>query len=372
VTTQAPEPPAAPVAPAAAAAPTKDPVQFTAPWREYAALILVFADAAFLFIALIHLIVGLAMDSPGGFAGEANGAFDSFVNLVTVIFPLGGVLLATHIKPVLARSKMLCQISLIEYGVGGLLGLMCLLVGFFYRVTQNDNGALYDAFMDLISRLIWLLIFVFAAFLVLRIYQGAFYVRVPKPVAYPQPGYGYPQPGYGGYPQQPGYPQQQGYPQPGYPPQTGYAQHPGAPAPQGYPPAGYQDPNAYAQPPAQVQQQGYPQPQAQYPVPPANPAWQPPAAPPPPTSAPPAPVAPASAPPASGPPAPAAPAVTEPTSAPPSGPYASYTEPNPGQPVGPEATTVLPPPPPVDDDSNSRTQAIPPPKSEPENPNPWG
>jgi hypothetical protein len=403
VTTQPPSPSAPAASPAAQ---TKDPVAVTAPLREWGALLLVVATAAFLLFALVDMV--LAPDGSArfgvtpGFAARADAHFGDFVGLVTTFFPLVAVLLATHPKPASARAKLITLLALIDYGVAGLLGLISVFVAFFHQVTGD---LVVSGFLGLLERLVWLAVFAFAGFVTLRIYLGAYVVPRPKPV----PGvYGYPT--YQGYPQQAGYPQ--GYPQQGYPPQypaaAGYptggypVQQPPAPAPTSVPPStpypayavtppssappadqvpsappatpyptsvqpGWAAPGDTPSPPAPptaaayAAQTGYP-PQPPYPQPPppagpgyvaqpTAPIYQPPAPPTPPVpSTPPAP--PTSAPPVQPPTAPfdVATEKAAPRPAPPEPAAEPPTEANPEPPTAPNAA----------DDSSDRTQALPP------------
>ena len=238
MTTQPPIPSAPTASPATE---PKDPVSITAPFREWAALLLVVATAALLFLALIGLL--LTNNGLGGFGDRANLYYESFVSLATILLPLAGVLLATHIKPVAGRAKVVTLLALIDYGFAALMGLVCLLAGF----VQSISGAAVNSFVTLLTRLVWLALLAFAGFVVLRVLLGAFVVPKPAPAPTGYPG-GYP--GYPGYPGAQGYPQQQpgqGYPQQGYP-QPGYPQpQPGYPT-QGYQHAGY--PTQAYQPPA--------------------------------------------------------------------------------------------------------------------------
>jgi hypothetical protein len=216
VTTQPPNPSAP------AAAQTKDPVAVTAPLREWGALLLVLATGLFLLYALIDLVF-----APGeaarfgvtvGFSLRADSHYGDFVGLVPIAFPLIAVLLATHVKPVGPRAKLVTLLALVDYAVAGLLGLITLFVAFFHQMTSD--GQAVSGLLTLVERLTWLVVFAFAGFVVLRIYLGAFVVPRPKPA----PGvYGYPaayQQGYpAGYPQQPAYQAYQAttYPSGGYP-----------------------------------------------------------------------------------------------------------------------------------------------------------
>ncbi len=217
-----------PVPPAAPAGPGKDAVAITAPFREVAALILVGAAAVIIFVAFLNLffiIDGFAST----FGLRAEEEYGAFVGIPTIAFPLGAVMLATHIKPVVARAKLITLVALIEYGVAALFGVICLFASFIHEVSGGpfgQSGSIRTGFFNLLDNLVSLGLLAFAGFLVLRIWQGVF--STPRPVA-PQ-GYGY-----GGAYGAPGYPQQPaGYGGPGYPQQYGQP---------GYPPAGYPNPS---------------------------------------------------------------------------------------------------------------------------------
>ncbi|MEU5949505.1 hypothetical protein ABZ793_28650 [Micromonospora sp. NPDC047465] len=275
--------------------------QLTKPLRELAALVLLGANAVFLFVGLIRLLTP-AEYVP--FASRAGNGFPAFVGIDTVALPLLAVLLATHVRPPAPKAKLITQVALGEYAFSALFGVLTFLV---WTLELLSQGEVLDAFLGLLSRVAWLGLLAFAAFVVFKIWRTLYYV--PKPKA--QPGvYGQPQPGWpqqqGGYPA----PGQPGQPVPGQPGQPGQ-QIPGqpgawpAPGPYGAP---------YGQQPAP-----FGGPQA---TPPFNPAPQP------------------------GPPA-----ATAPQSAPPFGP--SPTAPPFGPPPSAEPTQAIP------RQSVEPTQAIP-------------
>jgi hypothetical protein len=237
----------------------------TKPLRELAALVLLGATAVFLFVALLDLMIPVDFDN-NDFTSRSATSFSGFINLTTIGLPLLAVLLANHINPPVARAKLITLIALIEYAVAAFFGVVFgLLVGVVVIITDITARAGFEAFL---IRVAWVAVLGIAAYALVRVARGLYFIPKPKP-----------QPGQYGYPQQPG---QYGYQQPGY----------GAPQP-GYP--------QYAQPTAQYPQQ---QPYAQQPYPQQQPAPQ--AYP---TSAPPAPQAyPTSAPPAVPTPPPPTPA----------------------------------------------------------------
>ncbi|MEH1128610.1 hypothetical protein [Micromonospora sp. CPCC 206061] len=236
--------------------------KLTKPLRELAALVLLGATAVFLFVALLDLMIPVDFDD-NDFTSRSSRSFGGFINLTTIGLPLLAVLLANHIHPPVARAKLITLVALIEYAVAAFFGVIFgLLVGVVVIITDIGARAGFETFL---TRLAWVAVLGVAAYALVRVGRGLYFI--PKPT---------PQPGQYGYPQQPGYAQPPPYGQPGYPQ---YAQHT----------AQYQQ-QPYSQQP--YPQQPYPQqPAAQQPAPQAYPTSAPPAAPspPPPTPAPPAP-----------------------------------------------------------------------------------
>jgi hypothetical protein len=217
--------------------------QFLRQVRDIAAYVLVGATAVFLFLALLDLIPGPNED----FGDRAAGSFGNFVNLVTIVFPLGAVLLALLVQPTHPKAQLIVVAALVEYAVMALFGLLFgVLIGLIELAA--DAGA-RAAFEGLLVRIAWLAVFAVAAYAVYLIWRNLFYVPKPKaqPGVYGQPQYGPP----GAYPGQPGQPGQPGYApqhgQPGYPPQPGYPQQPPAQSgPPAQPGPGYPQPSSPA------------------------------------------------------------------------------------------------------------------------------
>ncbi|WP_262286622.1 hypothetical protein [Micromonospora sp. MA102] len=197
--------------------------QLTKPLRELAALVLLGANAVLLFVGLLRLLV--PVDDYSTFSGRAGSTFFAFIGLESTVLPLLAVLLATHVRPVLPKAKLITQVALVEYAVAAVFGALTLLI---WLVGRLADGEVLDAFLGLLTRLAWLAVFAIAAFVVFKIWRTLYYVPKPKP----QPGvYGQAQPG---WPQQPGHPG--GYPAPGgYP--GGPQQAGGYPQPGPYGPA---------------------------------------------------------------------------------------------------------------------------------------
>jgi hypothetical protein len=228
--------------------------QFLRPLRDLAALALVVVPAVLLFVAVIRLI-------PSGdglnFSSRTQDSFYSFVNLATIFFPLGGVLLALGIKPQHPKAKLITLIAAAEYAVAGFFAVI---FGILVGLIQIVDFSVRTAFEELLVRAAWLVVFALAAYATYLLWRNLYYVPRPKaqPGVYGQPQYGAP----GAYPGQPGYGPPGGYPPPG-PGQAGFGQ-PGQPGQPGFgqPPAGWGPPGP---------QPGYGQPP--HPGAPAAPAW---------------------------------------------------------------------------------------------------
>lgn len=202
--------------------------QVTKPLRELAALVLLGANAVLLFVGLIRLLVD---------DDSAGSSFFAFVGVEATVLPLLAVLLATHVRPVVPKAKLITQVALGEYAAGALFGALTFLIWLVGRLAED----VLDALLGLLTRVAWLAVFAVAGYLVYRIWRTLYHTPKPKP-----------QPGVYGQPQQ-GWPQQQGgYPAPGQP--GGY---PSAGQPGGYPPpgqggypaaGGYPQPGQYGQP----------------------------------------------------------------------------------------------------------------------------
>ncbi|MFC0028831.1 hypothetical protein ACFFMM_04750 [Micromonospora chaiyaphumensis] len=226
--------------------------QLTKPLRELAALVLLGANAVLLFVGLLRLLV--PVDDYSTFSGRAGSTFFAFVGLESTVLPVLAVLLATHVRPVLPKAKLITQVALVEYAVAAVFGALTFLI---WLVGRLADGEVLDAFLGLLTRVAWLAVFAVAAFVVFKIWRTLYYVPKPKP----QPGvYGQAQPGWpqqpGGYPAPGGYPgapqQPGGYPQPGPygPPQSAPPFNAAPPhAPQSSPPFGAPQPGPQSAPP---------------------------------------------------------------------------------------------------------------------------
>jgi hypothetical protein len=184
--------------------------QYLRPLRDIAAYVLVAAPAAMLFVAIIRLIPsGVGLD----FGSRAQDSFYSYVNVPTIFFPLGAVLLALLVRPPHPRAKLITMIALIEYAVAGVFAIV---FGILVGLIKIASFSVRTAFEELLVRAAWLAVFAVAAYATYRIWRNLFYTPKPKPQPglYGQPQYGVP----GTYPGQPGYrqPGQAGVASPGY------------------------------------------------------------------------------------------------------------------------------------------------------------
>jgi len=259
--------------------------QFIDPFRQPLALVLLIVNAVLLFVTVSVLLfvsdgfttgfddrsAGLILGIPSFSQGSVSGFGINLLNVWTIGLPILAVVLGTVIQPAVAKAKVITLIALIEYLVLVILSAVTWIASL---VTLIDGDAGWTG----VEYMLWatglLVLPVFAAILVLKVWQGLY--ATPKAPA----GYygGYPQ-GYGQQPQTyaPGYPAQgqqpqqyqPGYAQPGYPPQQ--QQQAGYPT-QAYPASGGGWPAV--PPPPVPNPPGYAapgSPQSAPPAPPANP-----------------------------------------------------------------------------------------------------
>jgi hypothetical protein len=219
-------------------------VPFLRPLRDIAAYVLVAVPAVLLLVAVIRLIPSGVGET---FSTRTQDSFSGFVNVPTIFFPLGAVLLTLLVQPQHPRARLIVLAAAAEYAVGALFGV---LFGVLVGLVQIAGFSVRTAFEELLVRLAWLALFAVAAFAVCQIWRNLFVTPKPKPQpgVYGQPQYGVP----GTYPGQPGYGQpgqQWGQPSPGQPTpgQPGWAQ-PGHPTP-GQPAHPAPSQPAYGQPP---------------------------------------------------------------------------------------------------------------------------
>ncbi|GIJ77948.1 hypothetical protein SAMN05443287_105334 [Micromonospora phaseoli] len=210
--------------------PPTDPTparQVTGPLRELVAIVLLGANAVFLFVGLIRLLTPQGAYST--VTGRAASSFFAFIGVEAVVLPVLAVLLATHLAPVVPRAKLITQVALGEYVASAVLGGLTLLIWVVGRLAE---GQVFDAMTGMLTRAAWVALFAAAGYVVWSVWQRLYHVPRPKP----EPGvYGTPQPGW----PQPGGPGQSGYQSGGWSPPAQPGGWPGGDQSAGYPGAGH-------------------------------------------------------------------------------------------------------------------------------------
>jgi hypothetical protein len=214
------------------AADEKDPTasQYTKPIRLIAAFILLGAAA----LLLLANIIQLVPTDQTSFTVRAGSGVSGFLGWATVLPPVLAVLLVSHWRPMLAQTKIVALIAMIEYGVMLLLGLIGTIAGAYHNFTNTGAYAgIGDAAGILLGDLALLALGGAGGLVTFLVFRG---LAAPKPAAlgqYGQAGYGqqgYPQQGYGQ--QQYGQAQQQYAQQQAQAAQYGQAQQAADPAAQ--------------------------------------------------------------------------------------------------------------------------------------------
>jgi hypothetical protein len=170
--------------------------QLTEPMRELCVFALLAGNAVFLLLGLTRLL--LVVDGWGSqFGPRSVNAFPTFVGPVSLALPMAAMLLATHISPMVARSRAVVLTVLVEYGVSALFGLITFLGAFaqgLFSARATVEGTL--------ERGVWLGFLVVAGAVALRLQLGLF----PRPRRHPYAAgylpttYGQPYPGQPVYP----------------------------------------------------------------------------------------------------------------------------------------------------------------------------
>jgi hypothetical protein len=223
-------------------------IQYLRPLRDLAAYALLGATALMLLVAVIRLIPsGVGLD----FGSRAQDSFYGYVNLATIVFPIGAVLLSLLVQPQHPKAKLVVLVAMIEYAVAAVFGLV---FGILVGLIKIAGFSVRSAFEELLVRAAWLAVFAVAAYATFQIWRHLFYVPKPKAPAgmYGNPQYGVP----GAYPGQPGYGPPPGAP--GQPPQPGQAPAGQYGQPYAAQPGEYGQPPAYGQPGQYGQPGGYP------------------------------------------------------------------------------------------------------------------
>src|SRR5262249_22091930 len=165
----------------------------TEPMRELCALALLAGNAVFLFLGVSRLF--FVIDGWGSqFGSRSVDVFPTFVGPVSLGLPVAALLLATHISPMVARSRAILLVVLVEYGASALFGLITFLGAFAHGLSSaraTVEGTL--------ERGVWLTFLVLACTFAVRLQVGLFprarrrlYAARYLPTTYGQPYPGQP------------------------------------------------------------------------------------------------------------------------------------------------------------------------------------
>ncbi len=134
-----------------------------------------FAWALLGYAALSLFFTFLAWVIPVG-SGDSftqRSYFADFADLITVGMPLLAVLIATHVAPMLAGSKLMTLVALVEYAVMLFFGVLVFLVGLGYGFQNVDTASeTVTALSHIVFRLAGLGFAALAAYAVLRVFTG--------------------------------------------------------------------------------------------------------------------------------------------------------------------------------------------------------
>jgi hypothetical protein len=176
--------------------------RFTEPLRELSVFALLAGNAVFLLIGVTRLFVVIDRWA-SDFGLRCSEVFPAFVGPYALGLPILAVLLATHVEPMLHRTRLVLLVALGEYGVSAFFGALTFLGAFAYDL-RSPRAVIEGVLL----RGVWLGFLVVGGMVLYRLWRGLF----PPPPP--------PSPVYGGYaPRTYGkpYPGQPMYPQPGTP-----------------------------------------------------------------------------------------------------------------------------------------------------------
>jgi len=96
-----------------------------------------------------------------------------FADLFTIVLPIVAVLIATHISPVLAASRLIATVALLEYAVVLVFGALTFLIGLGYTFTGvNTARETVGAFSHIVFGLLGLALAALAGYGVLRVFTA--------------------------------------------------------------------------------------------------------------------------------------------------------------------------------------------------------
>jgi len=155
------------------------------------------ANGVFLFLGasrLLFVIDGWASD----FGVRSTARFGDFVGPLALGLPLAAVLIATHVAPMVARSRAILITALAQLGTSALFGAITFL-GAFAEGLSSVRATLEG----LLERTTWLALLVFVGIVVFRVLTGLFPSPPKRYAVYSAPVYGRPYPGQPMFPAQP-------------------------------------------------------------------------------------------------------------------------------------------------------------------------
>ena len=164
--------------------------QFTKPLRELAAFVLLAGNAVLLFLSitsLIFVVDGWASE----FGRRAANTYYGFVGQTSILVPLIAMLIATHIRPPVRHARTITLATLAEYLVSAFFGVVTFIGAFAEDVANGRGSTVRFIFENLIVRMVWLVFFALAAYLVWRVAIGMYApvrpVQTPEGYAPPTP-----------------------------------------------------------------------------------------------------------------------------------------------------------------------------------------
>lgn len=176
---------------------------FTEPYRQLGAFALLTANAVFLFLGVSGLI--FVLDGwADSFGLRSAVQFGTFVGPLSLGLPFAAMLVATHLAPMVPRSRAILIAVLVEYGVSAVFGVITFLGAFAHGLSS-----VRETLEGVLGRAVWLGLLVLAVIVVYRAFMGLYPPAPPRvrPASYAAPGYPAGSPVYGRpYPGQPVYP----------------------------------------------------------------------------------------------------------------------------------------------------------------------
>jgi len=132
----------------------------------------VFSWALLGYVALVLFFEFLAWIVPAKYGTFSSRSYSAdFVNLYTIVLPLLALLIATQISPVLAASKLLAAVALVEYAVTLFFGMIAFLIGLAGAFDNVDSAArAFDGLRYIVMSLVELGFVALAAWVILRLF----------------------------------------------------------------------------------------------------------------------------------------------------------------------------------------------------------